>query len=338
LQNGVKLFLAENSVLVFWHLRAGHHGLQSELELGSGTASIYGPVPDPDSFLFGTASHNFRLKGETSTRIDSYSDGTAITPLGDGGDPDWLRRGPPLNIHNGFFYAYGRTTPDPSLQLPVRADWDQWAAWAAQHPVAKRTQCTSPLEKLLNPDCRPQQYGDRSRCASFEAPLNGGCSCPGGSACPVGFRDPAPPPNLRRHHKHYVWLRAGKTVGYVPKDPHDRKGQPPINLKYGILVPSRFLGKPRERIPFDPSGKVTVLSRPPREFRNGLEPEMSRVAAPPWFARSVEESMPRSLSADANRANGGSGAGRGRGGKCGNLCSIERRRRELIRRRPLVVI
>jgi hypothetical protein len=194
LQNGVKLFLAENSVLVFWHLRAGHHGLQSELELGSGTASIYGPVPDPDSFLFGTASHNFRLKGETSTRIDSYSDGTAITPLGDGGDPDWLRRGPPLNIHNGFFYAYGRTTPDPSLQLPVRDDWDQWAAWAAQHPVAKRTQCTSPLEKLLNPDCRPQQYGDRSRCASFEAPLNGGCSCPGGSACPAGFRDPAPPP------------------------------------------------------------------------------------------------------------------------------------------------
>jgi hypothetical protein len=109
----------------------------------------------------------------------------------------------------------------------------------------------------------------------------------------------------------------GNQVGCVPTHPKDHKGQPPVNLKNGLLIPSKEPGKAPEKILVDPSQKVTVLSKPPREFLDGLAPEMTRVSAPQLFAASVEESMPRSLSADGNLLNKGSSASSGRGGSAG---------------------
>src|SRR5882672_5307214 len=51
------------------------------------------------------------------------------------------------------------------------------------------------------------------------------------------------------HPPHPLWVRAGGKVGIVPRHPDDVKGKPPINLKYGILVPPAKPGELVRRIP-----------------------------------------------------------------------------------------
>jgi hypothetical protein len=316
-QNGMKIFLAENSILTFPKLRERHGALDTHVTLVAGTATVFIPKTTSDSLYFESQVHLMKLQAETLARVDSYSDGTAITPQADGSFVDDAHKKIKFAKDQGLFYPFGQTTPDYSVQLPARTVWDHWVAWRAQHPRTGLPDCTGFLGKL-DPAClQAENTGQFKQCPSFEIPLNGGCWCPGSLACPSGAQGPFLDTNLREHHKHYTWVRVGKTVGFVPKDPKDRKGHPPVNLKIGLLIPSKEPGKPPERILVDPSQKVTVLSKPPREFRDGLAPEMTRVSAPQLFARTVEESMPRSLSADGNRANGGSGAGSGRGGSAG---------------------
>jgi hypothetical protein len=144
-------------------------------------------------------------------------------------------------------------------------------------------------------------------------PLNGGCWCPG-FACSGGAQEPLLDTRLRKLHTPCTWVRVGKTVGFVPKDPKDHKGQPPVNLKYGLLVPSKEPGKPPERVPVLPSEKITVMSKPPREFRDGLSPEATRVSAPHMFAHTSDESLPRAANAAATHADVGPGPNSGKGG------------------------
>jgi hypothetical protein len=312
-QNGTKIFLAENSILTFQKLRERHGALNTHVTLVAGTATVFIPKTTSDSLYFESQVHLMKLQAETLARMDSYSNGTAITPQADGGFVDAAHKEIKFAKGQGLFYPVGETSPQPGVQVPAQPGWDQWANWWAPHPRTSPPDCTGSLGKL-DPAClQAENIGQFKQCSSFEIPLNRGCWCPGSLACPGGAQGPFLDTNLRKHHKHYTWVRVGKTVGFVPKNPKDRKGQPPVNLKYGLLVLSKQLGKPPERLPFNPSEKVTVLSKPPREFRDGLAPEMTRVSAPQSFARSVEESMPRGLSADGSRANGGGGANSGRG-------------------------
>ena len=70
-----------------------------------------------------------------------------------------------------------------------------------------------------------------------------------------------------RHHPSVVWVRAGNKTGFVPRNPNDQKGKPPINLKYGLFVPAGKSDQKGEPIPVTSSEKVTMLATAPKEFR-----------------------------------------------------------------------
>lgn len=69
------------------------------------------------------------------------------------------------------------------------------------------------------------------------------------------------------HQPSVAWLRVGDKTGFVPKNPRDKRGQPPINLKYGLFVTSKEPGQPGERVSVNPSEKVKLLANAPEEFR-----------------------------------------------------------------------
>ena len=71
------------------------------------------------------------------------------------------------------------------------------------------------------------------------------------------------------HHPPICWVKVGNVKGYVPRHPDDVKGQPPKNLKYGVLVPPHTPGATPTRVSIKAAGKVEVLDRAPREFQRG---------------------------------------------------------------------
>jgi FecR protein len=70
-----------------------------------------------------------------------------------------------------------------------------------------------------------------------------------------------------QRHPSVAWVRVGNTTGFVPKDPGDKNGRPPINLKFGLFVPSNGPDQPGERISVNASAKVTLLATAPEGFR-----------------------------------------------------------------------
>jgi uncharacterized membrane protein YgcG len=102
------------------------------------------------------------------------------------------------------------------------------------------------------------------------------------------------------HAPRPVWVRAGKKVGFVPPHPNDVKGKPPINLKEGMLIPPSKPGEPIERVALEPSQKVTVLDKAPREVQSEPFNPALRVSAPEIHAYLLQEASPtRSLSLSA---------------------------------------
>ncbi|HEX4002431.1 MAG TPA: FecR family protein [Candidatus Acidoferrales bacterium] len=73
----------------------------------------------------------------------------------------------------------------------------------------------------------------------------------------------------KRHHHHHppvCWVRVNGKTGFVPRDPRDKKGQPPLNLKYGLFVPGGKPGDPTKLVQVDSSKGVKILDDPPRNF------------------------------------------------------------------------
>jgi hypothetical protein len=282
LQNGAKVLLAENSVLVFQQLDVRDQAFHADLILANGTATIFGRDLQSGSLVFETPFLGMRPSGEVFARVDSYEDATAVTPQPFAGQ-EIAPTSKMLYVNAiGYRYLDVPKPSDPSSPLSAGASWDLWANWQMQHTWPTGPLCLTLQDILSNP----------------------ACSCPSLSLCPD---DPYAYLNLRtrKMHKHYTWVRVGKKIGFVPTDPKDRKGQPPTKLKDGLFIPSKELGKSPERISVDPSEKVTVLSKPPREFRGRLSPDFVRVAPPHIYARNFDESLPRGLSADASHPNGG---------------------------------
>ena len=88
-----------------------------------------------------------------------------------------------------------------------------------------------------------------------------------------------------KHHRHHHhppirWVRAGGKTGFVPLDPRDKIGKPPINLKYGLFVPSGKPGQPMKLAQVDPSKSVKLLDEPPKDFREvvSILPQAERPA------------------------------------------------------------
>ena len=94
-------------------------------------------------------------------------------------------------------------------------------------------------------------------------------TCYGGSWIPHN-RGYALVVEKHRHHHHHppvTWVRVGNKTGFVPRNPKDEKGKPPINLKYGLFVPSNKPGHTFEKVAVDSSKTVKYLDEVPKEFR-----------------------------------------------------------------------
>jgi hypothetical protein len=70
----------------------------------------------------------------------------------------------------------------------------------------------------------------------------------------------------KHHHAPVVWVHLGKKTGFVPRSPLDKTGKPPVNLKYGVFVPSGKPDQPAKLVEVKSSDKVQVLSQPPKQF------------------------------------------------------------------------
>jgi len=68
------------------------------------------------------------------------------------------------------------------------------------------------------------------------------------------------------HHPPVCWVRVGNKTGFVPRDPRDKTGRPPINLKYGLFVPSGKSDQPAKLVQVDPSQKMALIDDPPKGF------------------------------------------------------------------------
>jgi len=100
----------------------------------------------------------------------------------------------------------------------------------------------------------------------------------------------------KRHHHPVHWVHVGDKEGFVPRHPNDVRGKLPLNLKNGIFLPPEKTGQAFERIDYDPSQKLTVLTEPPKAFRGESLPKLPFAARPEIHASLV-----------ADRASGGKG-------------------------------
>lgn len=91
------------------------------------------------------------------------------------------------------------------------------------------------------------------------------------------------------HSPRPVWVRVGNKVGFVPPHPKDVKGEPPLNLKNGIIVPPSNPGQPVERLAWDPFEKVKMLGKVPSEFQGERASRMLEVSAPEIRAHLLQE-------------------------------------------------
>ena len=70
----------------------------------------------------------------------------------------------------------------------------------------------------------------------------------------------------KHHHPPTCWVKVGKKTGFVPRSPLDKNGEKPVNLKYGLFVPSGKPDEPAQLVQVKSSDKVEVLSAPPKQF------------------------------------------------------------------------
>jgi hypothetical protein len=92
----------------------------------------------------------------------------------------------------------------------------------------------------------------------------------------------------RHHHAPLRWVKVNGRTAYVPVHPKDQKGQPPINLKYGLFAVKTETDKGSvERIAYDPAAPVKVLAGIPKEFDKPSFAPLAAAEAPKVEARYV---------------------------------------------------
>jgi hypothetical protein len=107
----------------------------------------------------------------------------------------------------------------------------------------------------------------------------------------------------KRHHPPVWWVGAGNQTGYVPRDPRDKTGQPPINLKHGIFVPAKKADQPPTLVRLDSSQKTQILDEPPKDFRE-ITSVLSVAERPVIQSRSLAVSEEGAVSPASTNAGG----------------------------------
>ena len=91
------------------------------------------------------------------------------------------------------------------------------------------------------------------------------------------------------HPPRPVLVRVGDRVGFVPRHPGDVKGKPPINLKNGIILAPAKPGEQPQRIAWNPSQKLTLIERTPKEWTERIAPRPVLASAPEIRAHLTQE-------------------------------------------------
>ncbi len=104
------------------------------------------------------------------------------------------------------------------------------------------------------------------------------------------------------HPPRPVFVRVGNKVGFVPSHPDDVKGKPPINLKNGIFLVPTKPGEAPQRMAWDPSQKLTYLSKLPSEMPREFSTRPIPAAPPLIRARLAWETSGRSSLSATNHA------------------------------------
>lgn len=139
---GGRVYLAENSLLLFNQLWKDEDSSFADIFLVTGTATFWLQPQSDQSFVIETSTDQIEVHAKDFyfSRMDSYLDGTAITPEGEKGES--LDRGglTKLQMTKGktLFFRRGELIPDSAISHPVAAatEWDSWVAARVQQAAA----------------------------------------------------------------------------------------------------------------------------------------------------------------------------------------------------------
>jgi hypothetical protein len=135
--DGGQAYLAKNSLLLFKQLSDQGDKLIVRMSLVTGTATYSLEPVSHQSFFLETPTDQIEIRGPDTyfSRMDSYLDGTAITPQGDRGET-MIRQGfPDLKMAKGqtLFFRQGQLVPQTAATPPILSDeWDSWVSSQVQ--------------------------------------------------------------------------------------------------------------------------------------------------------------------------------------------------------------
>jgi hypothetical protein len=88
-------------------------------------------------------------------------------------------------------------------------------------------------------------------------------------------------PGTQIHNEPPVqWVKFGNNRGFVPIHPRDITGQPPVNLRNGLIGVAGRNSLETGHVRIDNASSVKLLNAPPREFRNGYSISLARSDSP----------------------------------------------------------
>jgi hypothetical protein len=108
----------------------------------------------------------------------------------------------------------------------------------------------------------------------------------------------------KRHHKPPVrWVKSGRQVGFVPLHPRDVAGKPPLNLKDGVMLPTKkgdAITVKRDN--FKEGKPVELLTEAPKQFRTTALGPLKIAETPQAEAYSASRATPAQMGAPVTRS------------------------------------
>jgi FecR protein len=96
----------------------------------------------------------------------------------------------------------------------------------------------------------------------------------------------------RHHHEPIRWVKAGRTIAFVPIHPRDVTGKTPINAKNDVFAVSRHNGGISiEHIALGADHPIELLNAPPREFRTAYLAPLPRAEEPRMESHALKDAF-----------------------------------------------
>jgi len=110
--------------------------------------------------------------------------------------------------------------------------------------------------------------------------------------------------NCKRKHPPYPHelhpVRVNGKLGFIPRRTDEKKGEPIINPKNGVLLPPAKLGQPVQRAALELSTKLKFENKSPAVLQRELAPRSSLVSAPEIHAHIVSDALRNPLAASTS--------------------------------------